>query len=302
MFGYVKPFVPELKVKENEFYRAAYCGLCRALGRKSRFLSFTLSYDFVFLAVVDMAITENSGIELGKERCIAHPLRKRAYIKSNRSLDRTSSAAAILLYYDLLDDINDSKGIKRLFSKACLPKAARLRKKYMGDGVTDCAAKEKLSALSEIEKRGAESIYQPAEIFGELLGEIFRASVESGDEDAAGKGVCMYSLGRHIGRWIYIIDALDDIEKDEKSGSYNYFVASGQYKEEDFRRLIGEALTFELIEASKAVDLLGITDSGLLDIINNILTCGMPKEADAVISGKNKSSKRTTKRGVDSIE
>ena len=291
MFGYVKPYVPELKVKENEFYRAVYCGLCRALGGRSRFLSFTLSYDFVFLAIADMAACEDPKAEIGKGRCIANPFHKRAYLKNNRSLDRTSAAAAILLYYDLLDDIKDSKGVRRLAAKALLPKAKRLRNKCIGDGSIDRVASEKLGKLSELESSGEQNIYEPAEIFGQLLGEIFRYAVEDGG-DAACKRVCMYEIGRHVGRWIYMIDALDDVEKDEKSGSYNCFVSSGQYKDDDFKRLIGEALNVELTEAGRAVDLLGVSDPGLLDIINNILDFGMPETARSVINRENKKKER----------
>ena len=296
MFGYVKPYVPELKVSENEFYRATYCGLCRALGRKSRFLSFTLSYDFVFLAIVDMAVTPGLEVGLGKERCMAHPLHKRAYLKENASLDRSSTAAALLLYYNLLDDIADSKGAKRLFSKICLPKARRLRKKYMGDGALDKAISEKLAALNEAENDRASSVYVPAEIFGELLGEVFAAGHES--EQSVSK--CLYSLGKYVGRWIYITDALDDIESDRKSGSYNPFLVGGDDADPDFRRRIEEALTFELIGAEKAVDLIDIPDVGLKDIIYNIIYMGMPETAKKVISGENKNKKK--KKGAHDSE
>ena len=291
MFGYVKPYVPELKVKENEFYRATYCGLCRALGRKSRFLSFTLSYDFVFLAIVDMAVASDLKVELGKERCMAHPLHKRAYIKENAPLDRSSTAAALLLYYNLLDDIEDSRGAKRFFAKMCLPKARRLRKKYMGDGTLDKAISEKLVKLSEAEKRSASSVYVPADIFGELLGEVFAA----GHESERNVSKCLYSLGKYVGRWIYIIDALDDIESDRKSGSYNPFLVSGDADDPDFRRRIEEALTFELIGAEKAIDLIDIADVGLKDIIYNIIHIGMPETAKKVISGDSKNKKKGTR-------
>ena len=297
MFGYVKPYVPELKVKENEFYRATYCGLCRALGRKSRFLSFTLSYDFVFLAIVDMAVTPELKVELGKERCMAHPLHKRAYLKENGSLDRSSTAAALLLYYNLLDDIEDSRGAKRLFAKMCLPKARGLRKKYMGDGSLDKALSEKLAALSEVEKGSASSVYEPAEIFGELLGEVFAA----GHEDGQSVSKCLYSLGRYVGRWIYVIDALDDIESDRKSGSYNPFLVSGDADDPDFKRRIEEALTFELIGAERAVDLIDIADIGLKDIIYNIIHTGMPETAKKVISGENKNKKKGARDSEGSL-
>ena len=76
MFGYVKPFVPELKVAQHELYRAVYCGLCRAMGRVTGQASrFTLSYDLVFLAAVRM-ILEGETPVLEHFSCMAHPLTK----------------------------------------------------------------------------------------------------------------------------------------------------------------------------------------------------------------------------------
>ena len=99
MFGYVKPLPGELKVKEYEFYKAAYCGLCRALKEKSRILPFTLSYDFVFLAILKMAVA-NEKPEIRKIRCIAHPFRKnKPALSLTPSLEKTASAAALLVCF-----------------------------------------------------------------------------------------------------------------------------------------------------------------------------------------------------------
>ena len=302
MFGYVKPFVPELKVKENEFYRAVYCGLCKALGRKSRLLSFTLSYDFVFLAIVDMAVNKEQRIELGRQRCYAHPLKKRSYIEGNPSLDRTAGAAALLLYYDLLDDIADGRGIKKLLAKLALPKARRIRKKHIGDGRLDGIIAKKLDALSKIENDLSGSVYAPADIFGQLLGEVFRNAGDGDPESPLCR--CLYTLGRYTGRWIYVVDALDDIKKDKKSGSYNPFVISGEADDPEFGRRMNEALIFELIEAEKALDLIEIPDAGLRDIVYNILRLGMPTVAKKVIAGeygKNNKKRKVQTYGEGSL-
>ena len=58
MYGYVRTHAPELKVRQQEYYRAVYCGLCRTMGKCTGQCSrMTLSYDFTFFALVRMALT-----------------------------------------------------------------------------------------------------------------------------------------------------------------------------------------------------------------------------------------------------
>ena len=96
MFGYVKPFVPELKVAQHEIYRAAYCGLCRSMGRVTGQLSrMTLSYDLVFLAAVRM-ILEDITPAFEQSRCAAHPMKKRMIMLDNGALAYTAAMSAVL--------------------------------------------------------------------------------------------------------------------------------------------------------------------------------------------------------------
>ena len=99
MFGYVKPVHTELLVKEYEFYRATYCGICRAMKKHTgTFSNVTLSYDSVFLALVRMLFVEDSEISAHNKRCIAHPMKKRTMLKENSALEYTARAFAILSY------------------------------------------------------------------------------------------------------------------------------------------------------------------------------------------------------------
>lgn len=288
MFGYIKPVVGELKVKEHEFYRAAYCGLCRVLGKKGGMLSLTLSYDFVFLAIVRMAVQDEPDVRIDRARCAAHPFKKRAYLKSNAALEHTAVSAALLLYYNILDDINDGRGIKKLLSKLCLPKAKKLRKKNLGDGELDRLIKNELDIISEEEKKESGSVYDCAEPFGRLLGHVFSHGVAN-EKDKR----CLFAFGRYIGRWIYITDALDDLEEDEKAGSFNKLLSEKNTK--DFQKNITDALILELAEAEKVLDLLDIQDVGLLNIIRNILYLGMPECARQVASGEKKQKRKPEK-------
>lgn len=276
MFGYVKPLPGELKVKEYEYYKASYCGLCRALKKKSPILPFTLSYDFVFLAILRMALAaEVAPIE--KIRCIAHPLRKKPALKPTSAMERTAAAAALLVYYNLRDDVADKKGIRKLGAALLLPATGRVRKKNMGDGKLDAVIVDALAFISRDEKAETASPYACAETFGVLLGAVFADGVE----DAHRKP--LFEIGRRVGRWIYLLDAADDAEKDAKKKNYNPFILGGDYLRPDFAENMEIALNCELSFAAEELKKLPITDPGLKNILENILYYGMPATAEKVL-------------------
>ena len=114
MFGYVKAHTPELKVAEYEYYRSVYCGLCRSMGKCTGQCSrLTLSYDFAFLALVRIALSDEK-VGFKRRRCVAHPVRKRSMMEPNSVLEYCAYAAALLSYHKLSDDIADEKGLKRI--------------------------------------------------------------------------------------------------------------------------------------------------------------------------------------------
>ena len=131
MFGYVKVNVPELKVKEYEYYCGTYCGLCRSMGRCTGQCSrMTLNYDFVFLAVLRIAL-EDTVVSFEQKRCLAHPLNKRNSMVKNEALDYCAATSAILNYQKITDDISDERGMKRLKARIVLPFVAHARKKAL---------------------------------------------------------------------------------------------------------------------------------------------------------------------------
>ena len=115
MFGYVRVKHTELRVKEYEFYRGTYCGLCRSMGKCTGQCSrFALSYDFAFLALLRITL-DRTPVEFEQKRCIAHPLKKRNMMKHNASLAYCAHAAALLNYHKILDDLSDERGWKTSF-------------------------------------------------------------------------------------------------------------------------------------------------------------------------------------------
>lgn len=171
MFGYVRPKKDELKVKELAYYKSVYCGLCREEKKLSARLNLLLSYDMVLYALLRIGATGEKS-RFGKTRCAANPFKRRVYVKESPALRLSSAVSALLVYYKLLDDINDERGLKKLRARFLLPGVAKAVKKSAFPEL-ETLVREGLSALSELEKEESDSVYECAQAFGELLGKIF---------------------------------------------------------------------------------------------------------------------------------
>ena len=112
MFGYVTPLKPELKIREYEMFRGYYCGVCMHIkdtfGNLPRL---TLNYDMAFLGLLLDAL-HNETPKIDFKRCMAHPLKKKPMIIDNKALEYTAAMNVSLVYYKLIDDVNDDKSIK----------------------------------------------------------------------------------------------------------------------------------------------------------------------------------------------
>ncbi len=282
MFGYVKVHQAELKVKEYEFYRGTYCGLCRSMGKCTGQCSrLTLSYDFAFLALVRLAFLKNE-ITFSQGRCIAHPLKKRNYMKHNPTLAYCAGAAALLNYHKIADDLADESGLKKLRARLAHPFMAHGRKKALREGLGDLDASISagLSALSETENSGVTSVDIPAALFGDILGSILSYGLEEPHARVAA------ALGRTVGKWIYIADALDDLEEDAEKGRYNPFLLlyDGSLPTSEQRESIQIALKNQLYEAEAAADLIDFENNDVKQLVLNILYLGMPLRIEQIES------------------
>ena len=274
MFGYVKPVVAELLVKEHEFYKATYCGICRAMQKHTGGLSsVTLSYDSVFLALVRMLYIPDGDFAAEQKRCIAHPLKKRPMLKENSAIEYTARAFAVLTYHKVRDDFNDESGLKRLGVMAARPITATASERAELKELS-AIVEEKLSAIERLEKAKCESVDEPASLFGQLLGEIFRHGLPESEQ------LVPYQLGYHLGRFIYAADAADDYERDRQSGSYNPYVLSYGDKPltAENRQVIKCALLLECRQIEGAVNLLPFGSRATIEnIISNIIYRGLVK-------------------------
>ena len=277
MFGYVKPVKAELLVREDEFYRATYCGICRAMKKHTGTLSnVTLSYDSVFLALVRMLYINDESFGVQMRRCVAHPSKKRGMLKENPAIEYTARAFAILTYYKMADDLHDEKLAKKLFVTLSRPIMSRAKKKA---AITPLAEviKLKLSEISRLEDEGCRSVDKPASLFGELLGEVFAFGLADSER------LVPYECGYHLGRFIYSADAAEDYEKDRKSGAYNPYVLSYGEAEltEENKQSIKCALLLECKRIEAAANLLPYgTHATIENIINNTIYLGLVKRIE----------------------
>lgn len=218
MFGYVKADKGELKVWEFETYRAIYCSLCKQLGKSyGIFTRFTLNYDFVFLALLKLSLSEKK-CDIYKKHCTFNLLKKCNYCKDpNGDFEFCAAVAVIMLYYKVLDGTCDAKGIKKIGYKLIKPffskKRLKASKKY--PEVEKCVS-EYISAQSVLEKQNCTNLDEICEPTSTALGNIFAMCAES-DADKR----TLKHLGYCIGKWIYIMDATEDLADDIKTGAYN---------------------------------------------------------------------------------
>ena len=217
LFGYVKPFKPDLRVCEFDTYKAFYCGLCHQLGSSfGPFSKLTLSYDFAFLSLLQMALDPADPL-FSKCRCMANPLKIKVCCTENIAQRFSAGCAMIMAYYKIKDDLRDHGMGRKLRAVLCYPFIARARKKASRtfpqvDAVMAAATR----AQQQLEDQHCASIDRAADPTATFLQQVFAQMAQS---DAQRR--ILGRMGYLLGRWIYLIDAFDDLESDLQRGDYN---------------------------------------------------------------------------------
>lgn len=281
MLGYVKAFKPEMKVKDYELYRGIYCSLCRALGRfYSPIAQLFLSYDFAFAAVLRLAAAD-SGCSFSQKRCPYNPSKKCMICSDRRQLDFCAHALIITVYYKVIDNLHDA-GIKSKIAAALIypiawlmhKKAARLAPDI--DGIIG----ESMKKQAEAEKKDGVCLDEAAHASADALGRVIALGFDGELKNS------LYTLGYMVGRYVYIIDAADDLEDDLKSGSFNPFKAEyGDIKNKDVRKNFAERVRGMLnLTQSGALDALDSFEKKRLgDILENIIFDGLTFSSERML-------------------
>ena len=274
MFGYITVNREELKVRELDRYQAYYCGLCRELHtRCGRMGQLTLTYDMTFLAILLGSLYETD-VKEREGRCIPHPAKK------HRMLTGTMTAYAadmnvLLAYHNLLDDWKDDRRLSRFAAAGLLKdRVSKITKAYPRQAK---AVREYMQALAACEAHPSENIEAAAALTGRMLAEIF---VRKEDRWAPQ----LRQMGFFLGKFVYLIDAYEDVDKDIKSGSYNPL--KGLRPRDDFDDYCRQILMMQISECCKAFEFLPVTrDAGIL---RNILYSGVWTRFAAVYRDRKK--------------
>lgn len=274
MFGYVTPLKPELKIKDYEKFKAYYCGLCLSLKKNyGNIPRLILNYDMTFLAVLLDSI-DDKPCTLKQGRCIAHPLNKKHFIVKNTAVDYAAFCNISLVYYKLLDDAEDDKNtaskLKSILLKAYFnkfPKELKTNTNYI---------KESLLKLHKLENTNSRlSIDELSHPFSDLTGFI----ISSYTKNENLKDI-LYNIGYNLGKWIYIIDAYDDLKNDMEKGKFNAINSSMNIDNlpyEDFSKTISPKISFILTLCGRnCFDYLNkLPMKTNVDILYNILQYGL---------------------------
>ena len=261
MLGYVRINERELTKEQRVRFRAVYCGVCEELrekcGRRGRF---ALSYDAAFLALVLDALYEPAEKE-GRGVCVSHPLRPHGFVRS----EFTAYAADInilLGFYNCLDDwADEGSRVKKMgarqLSEAFLQARARRSQAAF-------AIEKQLGRLRRLEREDCRDVSLAAACFGEMLSQLFACRQDKWAPALAG-------MGGALGRFIYILDAWDDLKRDRRRGSYNPL--STLAAQPDYEEKVYGMLKTEIALCAEAFETLPVVQD--IEIIRNVLYSGI---------------------------
>lgn len=263
MFGYIYVNEQELKLREYTAYRSFYCGLCRNLHQRyGRTAQMMLNYDLTFLALMLTGLYEPETVREA-HRCVPHPMKKHTMV-SNEAISYAADMTVLLSYQKMMDDWEDEKKYTSRAVASLLKKDyAKIKEQYPRQVK---AVEENIRLLHEAEQQGRKEIDYAAGLNGHYLAEIF-VWKEDGWQDE------LRSMGFYLGKFIYLMDALEDVEKDRKNGNFNVFSDYGTIWGSQQEEQIHGILTGMMAQASRAFEMLPILEHA--EILRNILYSGV---------------------------
>lgn len=276
MFGYVRAYKPEMTFSQYDIYKGVYCSLCKSIGKNYGLLArMTLSYDFAFFALMRMSIEQScSGFK--KSRCTFNPAKKCLECSlEDADLEYTADVSMLMVYYKFLDNIQDSKGVKKLLLKLLSPYFNHIgyKGKKRCPEAAEILEKMHLSQL-EAERNFSGNLDEACHPSADALGKLLALN-KATDIDS------LYRFGYMIGRWVYLTDALDDYEKDKADGTFNPFLSSECFSHE----ACISSLNLTAFQAVKIFE--EIKTYKYKKIIENILYDGLNSSVKAVMERKN---------------
>ncbi len=261
MFGYIVPNQSLLDDAGKQRFRTAYCGLCRVLRNRHGLIgSATLSYDLTFLSMLLSALYETDETE-GSKRCFVHPMKKHSFAFSS-PYEYAADMNVLLAYHKCLDDWMDDHDVAA-YGQAKLLKSAseKVIRQYPKQSE---AIQTWLREIHEIEKRTDRCIDLPTNQTGKMLGCLFAVNDDFWSAD-------LYQIGDGLGRFIYLMDAYDDLSDDLRKKRFNPLKP---YREDaDFEKMCFDAMKMSVADSAEAFERLPILKD--VELLRNILYSGV---------------------------
>ena len=261
MYGYVVVNKPELKIKEYDMYRSYYCGLCEELlsdyGINGQI---SISYDMTFLLVLLTGLYEPD-TTYKEARCIAHPVHKHP-VRRNKISAYVADMNVLMTYYKCVDDWQDDRKLmKKLLASSLTNKVKRIEKAYSQKARIIKAA---LDRMSELENNNESNIDLLAEQFGIIMAQILCMKNDEWYDT-------LKVMGNSLGRFIYILDAYDDLLEDKKKGRYNALRTYENNK--DFDIFIENVSKSHMAQFAAGFESLPIIEN--VDLLRNVIYSGV---------------------------
>ena len=261
MFGYIIVNKPEMKFKEFDLYRSYYCGFCKTLqeqfGRRGQF---TLSYDMTFVILLLTSLYEpETAVDCTK--CAAHPF-ERHPTRVNQFTRYGADMNLLLTYHKCLDDWVDERKVSRKIFADSLKRKYRKTAEIYPEKVI--LFQDKLEEIRQCEEKNSSNPDEASGYFGEIMGEVLVWRKDEWEQD-------LRRMGFFLGKFIYLMDAYEDVERDKKTGNYNLFLQD--FEQEDFERKAETLLGMMMAECSRVFERLPIVEN--TEILRNILYSGV---------------------------
>lgn len=287
MFGYVIPDKPNMFMKDYSLYRAHYCGLCKAIGERcGETMRFLTNYDVTFLSLLVRGVRGDKA-NIKSEGCILSPLKKKPVLKNDALLERIVDVNTLLAHYKCVDDVNDDRSFSKKFIDGAVIKRHYRRAEKRESELAALMARY-FKEQSELEKANEPSVDKVAHPFGVILKETVKSLSGESYTDSLGE------LSYHLGRFVYILDAIDDVESDFKKEEYNPFLVGYHYESrEKFDCDRGEEIKFILYSTYNAIkdsysNVKMISNEG---VVTNVLWYGLKSRIDEILGRKCKCKK-----------
>ena len=277
MFGYVTVCEPELKVKDLKKYRAYYCGLCRTLKEDYGFMGqMTLTYDMTFAVILLSSLYETT-TKHEEHRCKVHPA-KRQHMLQNEITSYAAAMNVLLAYYHMEDDWQDDRKVSSLMTKSLIQgKAKKTIEKYPRQSEI---IRKSLKELGECEHENSMDIDRAAGCFGRLMAELFVWKEDIWEKT-------LRKMGFYLGKFIYLMDAYEDLPEDRKKNRYNPLKELA--KRPDYEAQMEQILRMMIAESTVRFEQLPCLVD--VDILRNILYDGVWNHYNKIQTKKREDNK-----------